>query len=217
MAQHFHYVFVIIFMWHADFSNLTQILPTHRVPDEKLYSLHVGKSYANPITKTKPDPNIVTNPNHTKPLNLMRFVYIPNSNVMMLWACWLFRHWCCPPWFRQRTGILLKCSSNYFLLQRQNHNDIQSSLQAWWHLMMWSLLDSWVNCDKMANGSNWLLYWCQPDSMQTNQFTSCQFADWSTCRLNDLQTLQSTEWTTSAKYNSMTAWLAFMHDNACEW
>ena len=32
-------------------------VPTRRVPDVKFHSVHIGKSYVNPITKTKPNPN----------------------------------------------------------------------------------------------------------------------------------------------------------------
>jgi len=32
-------------------------VPTHWVLDVKFHSLHVGKSYANSIMKTKPNPN----------------------------------------------------------------------------------------------------------------------------------------------------------------
>jgi len=46
-------------------------VPICRVTDVKLHSLHIRKSYANPITKTEPNPNPNTNPkpnpNNTKP------------------------------------------------------------------------------------------------------------------------------------------------------
>jgi len=41
----------------------TYTVPTRRQPGTQLHSLHVGKSYAHPITKSRPHPNPKTNPN----------------------------------------------------------------------------------------------------------------------------------------------------------
>ena len=37
-------------------------MPTRGVPDVRFHSLNVGKSYANPMSKTKPKSNPNTNP-----------------------------------------------------------------------------------------------------------------------------------------------------------